>query len=185
MADTQTAAEQVVQPIQQTLSALELARQADTRQPITLNAMQAYAELEQFGTDASQYTRGALEGQDYFMFKFRGAICTVTTDFKKAFDEGALLGLTATPTVFEQSRPDPNNAGKQMQVISLGWSLSFSDLSKLKKAQAAMSAASTVQFEIMKQEKVAAKKLELLEATDLSNLISEEEMKQLMFAAGA
>jgi len=186
MADlTNTTVEQVAQPLQQELSALEKARAADTRQAITLNAIQAYDELEQFGSEASVYTRGNLEGQEYFTFKFRGAICTVTPEFKKAFDEGTLLGLTATPTVFAQDRPDPNNAGKTMQVIGYGWSLSFSDLSKRKKAQAALKAASNVEFEILKQQKIDTKKLELLEATDLSKLISDEDMKLLMADAGA
>lgn len=183
-ADTQ-AAEPVVQPIQQELSALDKARAADTRQPITLNVMEAYDQLEQFGTEASQYSKGALEGQDYYQFKFRGSICVVSPDFKKAFDEGTLLGLTAIPTVFPQNVADPNNAGKTKEIISIGWSLSFSDLTKRKKAQAAMKQASSVDFDILKQQKIDAKKLEMLEATDLSSLISEDEMKQLMMAAGA
>lgn len=182
-ADTQ-AAEPVVQPIQQ-LSNLEQARQSDTRTTIMLKAKDAYNELELFGSEPGTYGENSTVQGEYWRFKFRGAICTVSPEFKKAYDDGTLLGLTATPTIFEQSRPDPNNAGKQMQVVGLGWSLSFSDLAKLKKAQTAMTAAATIEFEMMKQEKVAAKKLEMLEATDLSKLISDDEMKQLMMAAGA
>jgi len=183
-ADTQAAEQPVVQPIQQ-LSNLDKARAADTRTTIKLNAIQAYDELELFGTEAGTYSDNSSVQGEYWRFKFRGAICTVSTEFKKAYDEGTLLGLTATPTVFGQNRPDPNNAGKFLEIISLGWSLSFNDLAKLKKAQAAMAQASNVEFQIKKQEKIDAKKIEKLEAMDISELITDEEMKQLLSAAGA
>lgn len=197
MADTQPAEQQTVaQPMQPEVpsmeSNLEKARRVDTRTTIVLNAVQAYDELEQFGTEAIKYTRGALEGQDYYQFKFRGSICIVTPEFKKAFDEGSLLGLTAVPTVFEQMRPDPNNAGKQMAVVSQGWSLSFTDLEKRKKAMVAQGKAKSLEIEgkkgsleMMIEEKKLDKQLEYIAAKDLTELISKEEMDQLMKSAGA
>jgi hypothetical protein len=189
MADTNAQnTTQVEQPTQQTevktftehLSSLERAKRDDARAVLTLGAKEAYNELELFGTEAGEYSETSpIQGQ-YWRFKFRGAICTVSPEFKKAYDDGTLLSITATPTVFEQKRPDPNVSGASKMVVGYGWSLSFSDLSKMKKAQSAIKAASDIELQMQIQEAKMKKKVEAFMAADLSSLITEEDMKQML-----
>lgn len=179
MADATTQTEPV-QPTQQNLTAIEKARLSDTRKTETLNAVQAYDELELFGTEPGEYRDDSPVQGEYWRFKFRGAIVVVSPEFKKAYDEGTMVGLTATPTVFEVKRADPNNAGQNMMAVGYGWSLSYSDVSKKEKAMKAMKSAADVEFNIKKNEALANKKLEAFMKADLSQFISEEEMLAMM-----
>lgn len=174
-----------VQPIQpqtepkQELTALEKAQAADTRQVITLSAEQAYDELELFGTEPGTYRDDAPVQGEYWRFKFRGSIVTVSPEFKKAFDEGKLLGVTATPTIFERTVPDPNNAGMTKQIVGYGYSLAFSDLDKKQKAQKAIMAAKELGLKSQIQEVKMAKKLEYIKSDRFKIELTEEDMKML------
>jgi len=183
MADTNTqTTEQVAQPMQQEPSALERAKMADTRQVITLDAEAAYDELELFGTQPGEYREDSPVQGEYWRFKFRGAICTVSPEFKEAYDSGNLLSITASPTVFTVTKADPNNAGKKMEQVGYGYSLSYSDLAKKQKAQKAKLAAKELGLKAQVQELKMEKKLEAIKAADFKVVLTEDEMQELMGA---
>lgn len=169
-----------VQPIQPELSAMDKARAADTRAVITLNAQQAYDELELFGTEPGTYRDDSPVQGEFWRFKFRGAIVTVSPEFKQAYDDGTMISITATPTLFERTVADPNNAGANKQVILQGWSLSFTDITKREKAAKAITAASTINLKMQIQEMKMKKQVEMLEKTDISQFITEDDMAALL-----
>lgn len=172
------------QPMQQEeLSALEKARMADSRQIIELDAEKAYDELELFGSEPGMYRDDSPVQGEYWRFKFRGSIVTVSPEFKKAYDTGSMLSVTAVPTVFERTVPDPNNAGMTKQAIAYGWSLSFSDLEKKKKAQLAKQSVRELQLTNQLQELKMQKKLEAVKSADLSKLVIKDEELQEMLDA--
>jgi len=181
MAEKDATTEAPVMPTQE-LSSLERAQAGDTRKIEVLDAKQAYNELELFGDTPGEYRPDSPVQGNYWRFKFRGAIVVVSDEFKKAYDNGTLLGLTASPTVFERTVPDPNNAGKNKQQITYGWSLSFSDVGKMEKAQRAIAAAGSVNLKMQLQEVKMKKQIEAISKTDFKDLITDDEIKELMKA---
>lgn len=179
MADTNPTLEQPVQPTQE-LTALERAKAADTRKTEILSAEQAYDELELFGTEPGEYGESSPVQGVYWRFKFRGAIVTVSPEFKEAYDNGGLLGITATPTVFEQDKADPNNAGKTRKVVGYGWSLGFSDLAKKQKAQKARMAMHELNLTSQLQEIKMEKKIEAVKAANFKVVIDDAEIQKML-----
>jgi hypothetical protein len=176
------------QPAQQNteLTALDKARLADTRTTIILDAEQALQELEPFGTEAGQYRDDSPIQGNFWRFRFRGAVVTVSEEFKKAYDAGTILSVSATPTLFERLVPDPMNEGSKKSVITPGWSLTFSDVEKMRTALNAKKLASDLRVSAQVQEKIENLKvnhaMKMITAENIGEYISEDDIKQMLGA---
>lgn len=194
---TQQTTEQPAEKIQATVpadaqteepkqTAIERARLNDKREEITLDAEQAYQALEQFGDTPGEYSSTSSVQGIFWRFRFRGAVVTVSPAFKEAFDKGEILSVTATPTVGETMRPDPNNAGMKRPEIVLGWSLTYSGADKMEKAMNAKKLAATLKTKAKLQEMVEEQKIKAVLAKitpeKLTSLVTDEEVDAMLAA---
>lgn len=202
MADTTTT--QAVQPIQQDQVSLQeyirtlegVAKEAEAernkqvitgidpnRQPVTLKGIEIIQQIDKFGDTPGEYSDSSPIQGEYYRFKFQGAIFTASPEFKDAFDAKELYSVRFTPTLFPRNVADPNNAGATKQVQGYGWSMDkATTLDDMAKARVNMQRSRDIEFGIMKDEALTEKKLELFKATDLSKLITEDDMKAMMGA---
>lgn len=157
------------------LSALEKAKMNDNREPINLDTEQLYQEFEQFGEEPGVYSEtSSIQGQ-FWRYRFRGAVITASPEFKAALDAGTILSVVASPTVGERYVSDPNNAGKKLQQIVFGYSITFSGIEKMQKALNAKKLANEVRLSAEFQEKFQQAKTEKAIAS-----LTPEKLKELI-----
>jgi hypothetical protein len=182
------APEQVValvptQPEAEQLSAIEKARQSDKRTKITLSTREVIEQMSQFGTEARQYKDTSPIQGEYYQFKFGGAILTAEPKFKEAFVKGEVVSATLTPTVFEQIKPDPNNAGATKPVVGFGWSLdSFTTVEQLSSVQDTMAKVAAIDLKIKLQAAKSNAAIASITPENINKFISDEEISKMLAA---
>lgn len=90
---------------------------------ITLNAKDIYSMMSQFGTNPRQYNpQSTMAGEEYYMFKCKGAMINVPPEFQQAFADRKLYSVTITGRPYHRTVADPNVAGGNTTRVEQSWS---------------------------------------------------------------
>lgn len=82
---------------------------------ITIKGTDIYGKMKPFSQNPRDYNSDKMAGEQYYLYRYFGAIITVPTDFHRDYQAHEILEVTLTGTVRTQEVPDPNSpAGKKL-----------------------------------------------------------------------
>lgn len=106
---------QAVQPSQPTIS-------VDTKS-YTLKGAEIYGKMMALSANARDYNSEKMAGEQFYLYKFKGAAITVSPEFHEAFKSFQLVEVTLTGTLGQRNMADPNVAGGRMTVPTQSYTL--------------------------------------------------------------
>ena len=163
MADETTQQQTIVaQPMQPVLN-------IDSKTHV-LKDEEIYSKMMPLSQNARDYTSEKMAGEQFYLYKFKGAAITVNPEFHQAFQDYQLVEVTLTGTMGQRTVPDPNVAGGRKIIDSQAYTV-----------DGCVTVATKLKMLKLKEAKKMYERAEkTINKMDVSKELTEAELKELL-----